>query len=247
VVPNGQVVEIQVRTEEMHRVAEMGIAAHWRYKEGKESIDELDKHVEWLRGMVDWQHDLKNPEEFMKIFKIDLYHDEVFVFTPKGDLIHLPSGSTPLDFAFHIHTDIGLSCLGAKVNNHVVGLDYILKNGDTVEIILSPDFNPQREWIAFAKTSKAKSRLERWFFRDEFQHSVSLGREIFVNNVDRSYNEEELLDLAQSYGKSDKEHLFAALGKGDLHIQSLRRKLGADPVGRKPDDRTGRLLPAHSR
>lgn len=221
----GQMVEVQVRTEEMHRVAEMGIAAHWRYKEGRESIDELDRHVEWLRGMVDWQHDIKNPDDFMKIFKIDLYHDEVFIFTPQGEPVRLPLGATPIDFAFDIHTDIGLSCISAKVNKEVVPLDYLLRNGDTVEIILSSESKPAPEWIEFVKTSKARSRLERWFRHEQFEHSRDLGQEIFEKNFEGHINAEELLNLAQSFGNHDADHLYAAVGRGDIHIQELLNKL----------------------
>jgi GTP pyrophosphokinase len=220
-VPNGQAVEIQVRTEEMHRVAEMGIAAHWRYKEGKEMDVELDKHMAWLRGMVDWQSDLSNPDDFMKIFKIDLYHDEVFVFTPKGDLVHLPVGSTPLDFAFAIHTDIGLSCTGAKVNNEVVPLDRKLQNSDTVEILLSPDAKPKREWIGFAKTAKAKLRLERWYKREELRHSVLLGRELLEKTNGAGIPDDQLAPVAQRLGHRDAEHLLAALGRGDVRIEDV--------------------------
>jgi GTP pyrophosphokinase len=226
-VPNGQVVEIQVRTEQMHQVAEMGIAAHWRYKEGKGTADDLDdKHMVWLRGMADWQNDLSNPDDFMQIFKIDLYHDEVFAFTPKGDLVHLPVGATPLDFAFAIHTDIGLSCAGAKVNNEVVTLDRKLQNGDTVEILLSPDAKPKREWIGFAKTVKAKLRLERWYKREEFRHSALLGRELLERTEGANLDPDRLLALAQKMGHHDTEHLLAALGRGDVRIENVLQKIG---------------------
>jgi GTP pyrophosphokinase len=158
--PGGKMVEIQIRTEDMHRTAEEGIAAHWRYKEGRQKEDELDKHLVWLRQMLDWQND--DPQEFMENLRIELFQDEVFVFTPKGDLFKLPVGSTPVDFAFAVHTNIGLHCLGAKIGGKIVPLNYKLRSGDAVEIITSANQKPNPDWIKFVRTSKARSKIKKW-------------------------------------------------------------------------------------
>ncbi|MBN1895499.1 bifunctional (p)ppGpp synthetase/guanosine-3',5'-bis(diphosphate) 3'-pyrophosphohydrolase, partial [bacterium] len=160
--PDGNVVEIQIRTKEMHRVAEIGIAAHWKYKEGRRTDERLDRYSAWLQDMIDWQKDTIDPEEYLDILKTDLFQSEIFVFTPKGDLFKLPREATPIDFAFAVHTDIGLHCIGSKVNGRIVPLSTSLKNGDSVEIITSANQRPHQDWLALVKTSKAKSRIRRW-------------------------------------------------------------------------------------
>lgn len=226
--PRGQMVEIQIRTHKMHRTAEEGIAAHWRYKEGKKE-DELDKQVGWLRQLIDWQYDTTDPKEFMESLKIDLFKNEIFVFTPKGDLIRLPAGSTPVDFAFAIHTDIGLHCLGARVNGRIAPLNARLKSGDTVEIITSSAQRPSQDWINFVRTSRARSRIKRWLREEQFKHSVKLGEEI-LSRILRKHKIEvkgdgKLQEIAREYGYSEVTDLYAALGHGDLSVQQVSRKL----------------------
>ena len=186
--PYGERVEIQIRTEEMHRTAEYGIAAHWKYKEGKykdggqvvtRGMDSSeDRNFAWLRQLLEWQRDLKDPGEFMDTFKVDLFPEEVFVFTPKGDAKQLASGSTPLDFAYAIHTDIGHRCYGARINGKSVSLRSKLRSGDVVEVLTSERHRPRREWLEFVATSKAKARIRQWIKNEDREQSVLLGSEI---------------------------------------------------------------------
>jgi GTP pyrophosphokinase len=176
--PYGQRIEIQIRTEEMHRIAEYGIAAHWKYKEGK-TLDLVDdKRFAWLRQLLEWQKDLKDPREFLETVRVDLFPDEVYVFTPKGEVKEFPRGATPIDFAYSIHTDIGHHCAGAKVNGRLVPLKYQLKNGDSVEIITSPRQNPSKDWLKIVKTPRARTKIRSWIKIEERAKSIALGREI---------------------------------------------------------------------
>src|SRR5690606_10383805 len=167
--PGGRLYEIQIRTYEMHRTAEYGIAAHWRYKEGlRAAPDEVDGTVTWFRQVLEWQQETREPEEFMEFLRIDLFQDEIFVFTPKGDVKQLPKGATPIDFAFAVHTEVGLHCAGARVNGRIVALARELKNGDTVEIITDPKQRPSRDWLAFVKTARARQKIRQWIKQEEF-------------------------------------------------------------------------------
>jgi len=226
--PEGKVVEIQIRTEQMDRTAEVGIAAHWRYKEGISKEDELDKYLSWLRQMLDWGDDTKDPREFMEDLKISLFQDEVFVFTPKGDLIKLPIGSTPVDFAFAVHTDIGLHCIGAKVNGRIVPLNTELKSGDSVEIITSAKQRPNPDWLKFVKTSKARSKIKKWIKDSLFEQSLKLGKEILEKGLKKYrlvIEEEELKTIAQSMGFPEVNQLYAALGRGEIALPTIIKKL----------------------
>ncbi len=231
--PSGKMVEIQVRTEEMHRIADIGIAAHWKYKEKRKSEDELDRYSAWLREMVDWQKDTLDAEEYLDFLKTDLFISEVFVFTPKGDLLKLPIGSTPVDFAFAIHTDIGLHCIGAKVNGHMVSLNTKLQSGDVVEIITSVNQRPSQDWITFVKSSKAKSNIKRWFKESRLQEAIRLGEEILTKGLKRYHirrSNEKIKALAQKMGKSKVEQLYAELGQGTLSIQKIAQELAPQKI-----------------
>ncbi len=222
--PQGKMVEIQIRTREMHKVAEIGIAAHWKYKEGKKSEDELDRYSAWLREMIDWQKDTLDPREYLDILKTDLFRTEIFVFTPKGDLQKLPQGSTPVDFAFAVHTDIGVHCIGAKVNNRIVSLNTQLKSGDSVEIITSAHQRPHQDWLTFVKTSKAKSRIKQWLKEAQFEEAVKLGEEILSNGLKRYKIKASLKELrltAQKMGMPSLESLYADLGQGEVSMQKI--------------------------
>lgn len=222
--PVGKMVEIQIRTEEMHRTAEDGIAAHWLYKEGKSKEDELGKHLSWLRQVLEWQQDTKDPSEFMENLRIELFQDEVFVFSPKGDLYKLPQDSTPVDFAFAVHTEIGYHCIGAKVNGRIVPISSKLKSGDSVEIITSPNQKPNQDWIKFVKTSKARSKIKRWLKESFFEQSMKLGEEILVKQFKRYNIKKEDIDLdeiAQSFNFQNASQLFASIGSGETSIHSV--------------------------
>ena len=228
--PEGKMIEIQIRTRDMHGVSEIGIAAHWKYKEGKidKSQDELDRYSAWLREMIDWQKETPDPEEYLDALKTDLFQSEVFVFTPKGDLFKLPQGATPIDFAFAVHTDIGVHCIGAKVNDHIVPLNLPLKNGDTVEILTSNTQKPHQDWLTFAKTSKAKSKIKRWLKEAKFQDAVRLGEEILAKGLRRykaQFSSKNLRDTAIGMGKANLEQLYAEMGQGDLPLKKVLERL----------------------
>lgn len=228
----GKMIEIQIRTEEMHHMAEVGVASHWRYKEGKEKDDELDKQLTWLRQMLEWQHDIKDPQEFMENLRIDLYQDEVFVFTPKGDLIQLPVNSTPVDFAFAVHTDIGYHCIGAKVGGRIVPLNHKLKSGDAVEIITSTGQKPNPDWLRFVRTSKARSKIKRWVKESMVEQSQKLGEELLQRTFKRLHlkkSAEELTEVARTFGLNDEQQLYCAIGRGDISAESVVRKFVAEP------------------
>lgn len=228
VIAHRQKMEIQIRTHEMHRVAEMGIAAHWRYKEGKSAKDELDQHIGWIRDVVDRQRDTGDPDEFMEELKIELYQDEIFVFTPKGDLRKLPRGASALDFAFSVHTDIGLYCFGAKINGRMASIGTPLQSGDTVEIITSPNQKPHQDWLKWVKTSKARDRIRRWLKAEAYADSVQLGQDMLEREIKKSglkLKEEKLRELAVDLGVNDAEHLMAGLGSGEISLVQVMRKL----------------------
>ena len=226
--PGGQMVEIQIRTWEMHQIAETGIAAHWLYKEGREQGTALDRQMAWLRQIVDWQTDTTDPKEFMEELKIDLFPHEIFVFTPKGDLVQLPEKASPIDFAFAVHTDVGLHCIGAKVDGVMVALSRPLKTGVTVEVIVSGHQKPTRDWLKLVKTSKARSRIKRWLRDEEHADSVRLGQEILEREVKKAggrAKEEDLQAAALSLGVADVEHLHAEIGRGELSVVKVMHKL----------------------
>ena len=220
IVPGGQMIEIQIRTPKMHRIAEVGIAAHWRYKEERTDPDELDQHLVWIRDMVERQHDAMDPEEFMEDLKLELYQDEIFVFTPKGDLKQLPKGASALDFAFSVHTDIGLHCFGAKVNSRMVPIGTPLKSGDSVEILTSPNQKPTQDWLNIVQTPKARSRIKRWLKAEAFSDSVRLGREMLGRELKKA-REEDLLVLVRKHRVRDIDHLFAAIGSGEMPLSRV--------------------------
>ncbi len=235
--PRGLPVEVQIRTGEMHHTAELGIAAHWRYKSGETTSSNLDQHMSWLRQVIDMQQETTDPEEFLKNLKTELFQDEIFVFTPKGDLQQFPQGATPIDFAFNIHTDIGLHCLTAKVNDHIVPLRSELNSGDTVQIITSPHQSPSRSWLESVKTNKAQQAIRRWFKDEEHAHSVRLGQEILTRELLRYPNvsqQENMGDLASELGLESGEQLYAALGSGDISIGRIISHLLPHPQPKQP-------------
>ena len=226
--PRGIPVEIQIRTWEMHHTAEIGIAAHWRYKAGRRDPTDLDQHIHWLRQVLDWQREATDPKEFMENLKIELFQDEIFVFTPKGRLVQLPKGAVPIDFAFTVHTDIGLRCLAAKVNGQLVPLSTELKSGDAVQIFTSPQQKPRQAWLELVKTSKARNRIQHWLKEEQHGHSVHLGQEMLERELKRyRYKlQAEMLDrLAQEFSLVDGEHVLSAIGQGDLSVNRVVNRL----------------------
>ncbi len=226
--PEGKKFEIQIRTEQMHRTAEHGIAAHWRYKEGKLREDDLDRHLNWLRSILDWEEGDYDSASFMDHLKINLFHDEVFVFTPRGDLYRLPVHATPVDFAFAVHTDIGLHCLAAKVNGRIVPLSYELHSGDSVEILTSANQRPNEDWLKFVVSGKARSKIKKYLRDAQFASSEMLGVELLTRTLKKfslRFKEIEWNGIAAKLNIKDEHQLFAAVGRGDIKIDTIMRKI----------------------
>jgi GTP pyrophosphokinase len=230
--PHGARVEIQIRTHEMHRLAEEGIASHWRYKEGKDfNFTEIQRFA-WLRQLLEWQQNLEDPQEFLHSIKEDLFQDEVYVFTPKGDLLNFPKGSTVIDFAYRIHSDIGHHCSGARVNGQLVPFKYILRSGDTVEIITTNQQTPSRDWLKLAKTQRTKSRIRNWIKAQQRERSLALGREILEGDLNRHHlnypklrGEGKIEAIARDLGMKDEETLLASVGYGKITPRQVLSKL----------------------
>ena len=224
----GKMVEVQIRTEEMDKTAEIGVAAHWVYKEkGALRADDskIDKHMRWLRELVEvLQAEDSNPDEFLKLLKVDLFKDEIFVFTPTGDVTPLPANSTPIDFAFQVHTQVGVHCIGAKVNGRIVPLNTVLKNGDSIEILTSNTQKPSYAWLKFVQTGKAKSYIKRWVKQEQTEQSIQLGKEIIEKTLRRMKRISILDDLQskpQTMGFNQVELVFAALANGQLTVRDI--------------------------
>ncbi|MFI5300161.1 MAG: RelA/SpoT family protein, partial [Polyangiales bacterium] len=230
--PSQTLFEIQIRTLEMHRTAEYGIAAHWRYKVGGKEKDDLDRALHWFRQVLELQLDAETPDQFLEFLKLDLYQDEIFVFTPNGDVIQLPRGATPLDFAFAVHTEVGLHTHGAKVNGRIVPLSRELKNSETVEIIRSPNARPSRDWLSHVRTGRARHRIRQWLRREEQTTSVRIGQEILERELKRRRHPKltsgQLEQAASALKLNDEGHLFASLGQGDVNVTQVLRSLYPD-------------------
>jgi guanosine-3',5'-bis(diphosphate) 3'-pyrophosphohydrolase len=219
--PGRQLYEIQIRTRDMHRTADFGIAAHWRYKEDAPS-DELDRHLTWFRQVLELQMDAKTPDEFLEFLKLDLYQDEIFVFTPTGDVIQLPKGATPIDFAFAVHTEVGLHCAGAKVNGRIAPLSRALRNSETVEIITSPTAKPSRDWLAHVRTGRARHKIRQVMRKEAQLSATKLGQDILDRELKRrrlsKIGEDALERTARSLNLTDSTHLLASIGQGDVNV-----------------------------
>ncbi len=226
---NGHPFELQIRTHEMNQVAEEGIAAHWKYKEGKLEEEKDDKRFQWLRQLLEWQHEVEDPHQFLSNLKIDLYPREVYTFTPKGEVITLPRGATPVDFAYAIHTEVGHKSVGAQVNGRIVPLKYKLSNGEIVEILTSSEAHPRRDWLNFVRSSRARSAIRRWINVKQKEEAIELGRRLLERNARacklklKNY-QDKLESMLSDFNVSRMEDLFARLGFGKL---SPRQVLGA--------------------
>ena len=231
---DGKPLEIQIRTHAMHQVSEVGIAAHWRYKEGTKSDREYDAKLAWLRQLLDWQRDVSDATEFVEGIKLDIFQDQVFVFTPKGDIKDLPAGATPLDFAYRIHTDVGHRTIGAKVNNRLVPLDYRLKNGDIVEIVTTKgEHGPSRDWLNVVKTSHAREKIRQWFKRKDRDENIVHGRDSLERELRRlarasiaSIGPDRIAEVSRQYNYETVEDFYAAIGYGAIGPQQVVMRLG---------------------
>jgi len=234
--PAGLSFEIQIRTEEMHRIAEEGIAAHWKYKEGKKGPAEDDQRIAWLRQLVEWQREMRDPGEFMASFKVDLYQEEVYCFTPRGKVIILPRDATPIDFAYAIHTDIGHSCVGAKVNGRIVPLRTHLRTGDVIEILTQTGHQPSKDWLSIVKTTRARNKIRSVVKATERERAIEIGQKTIEREARRlglslsRIPREDLEKAAANHGCVKVEDLYAALGYGKVSARQILQRLTAEPT-----------------
>ncbi len=249
--PEGQPFEIQIRTWDMHRVAEVGIAAHWKYKEGNAGESEVDNKLVWLRQLLEWQKEMRDAKEFMETLKIDLFTDEVFVFTPKGDVLSLPVGSTPIDFAYAIHSAVGNKMMGAKVNGRIVQLEYEMKNGDIVEILTSANVHgPSRDWLKIAKSSQAKNKINQWLKKEKRDENILRGKEIVEKELkklgltfNQLFKQEWLEPILRRYTFNTLEDLYAGIGYGAISANKIMSRLKEEyKKTLKPDELDEQLL-----
>ncbi|MGH9623381.1 MAG: RelA/SpoT family protein [Bryobacteraceae bacterium] len=247
--PGGTAFEIQIRTEEMHRLAEEGIAAHWRYKEGAKGFEEDDKRIAWLRQLVEWQREMHDSADFMSTLKVDLYSEEVYTFTPRGRVIVLPRDATPIDFAYAIHTDVGTTCVGARVNGAIKPLKYPLRNGDVVEIITQPGHRPSRDWLALVKTVRARNKIKHVINAVERAKAVEIGQKSLEKEARRlgvsmgRISQNEMQAVASEYGMSKPEDLYAALGYGKFSPRQVLNKVVPEQVPSEPAQAPPAALP----
>jgi len=221
--PQGEPFEIQIRTWEMHKTAEFGIAAHWEYKEGHTGDEHFNEKLIWLRRLLDWQRDQKDASEFMESLKVDFFSDRVYVFTPAGDVIELPAGSVPIDFAYRIHSDVGHQCVGAKVNSKMVPLDYQLKTGDIVEVLTYKSSGPSRDWLSLVQTSQAKNRIRQWFRKEQREENIIKGRDLLEKECKKlglpmgdTLKTNNLIEAAKRYNIFNVEDLYVTFAEGAL-------------------------------
>ncbi|HSQ15162.1 MAG TPA: bifunctional (p)ppGpp synthetase/guanosine-3',5'-bis(diphosphate) 3'-pyrophosphohydrolase, partial [Candidatus Binatia bacterium] len=239
--PNGEMMEIQIRTEEMHALAENGVAAHWKYKEGRRTAEKGDQMFLWLRQILELQQDMKDPREFLNTVKVELFPEEVYVFTPRGDVKELPRGATPIDFAYAIHTEVGNQCVGAKVNGRMVPLKSTLKNGDVVEIVTQPSHKPSRDWLKIAKTSRALNKIRAVVREEQQEQSLALGRQVLDKelrkhslNLNKVVKGPEFAEVLQETRCRTADDYMRMVGYGKASVMPLmRRLLPADQLHEK--------------
>jgi len=229
--PHGQPFEVQIRTDEMHRIAEEGIAAHWKYKDGRPLTQQDEERFAWLRHLVEWQQEMRDPGEFLSTLKIDLYPEEVYTFTPKGKVIVLPREATPIDFAYAIHTEVGHRCVGAKVNGRIMPLKYHMRNGDIVEIITQAGHAPSRDWLGLVNTSRARNKIKHWINVAQRKQALEIGKRLLEKEA-RKYDialkkvsEEDYSRVARDYGCTLADDIYAGIGYGKFSARQVLAKL----------------------
>jgi guanosine-3',5'-bis(diphosphate) 3'-pyrophosphohydrolase len=235
VIHGGQPFEIQIRTQDMHRIAEEGVAAHWKYKDGRPVSNDDDQRIAWMRQLIEWSQELQEPGEFLSTLKVDLAPVEVYAFTPKGRVLELPRGATPVDFAYSMHTEVGHQCVGAKVNGQMVTLRHEIVSGDVVEILTQKGHKPSRDWLSFVKSSHAKSKIRHFINTQEREEATEMGRRL-LENESRNFpkglkkiSAEDLLKLSEEYGLSRPEDLFAAVGFGKFSARQVLSRYFGEP------------------
>jgi GTP diphosphokinase / guanosine-3',5'-bis(diphosphate) 3'-diphosphatase len=243
VIHAGQPFEVQIRTQEMHRIAEQGVAAHWKYKDGRDiavtsSAD--DQRIIWMRQLIEWVQEMQEPSEFLSTLRVDLYPEEVYTFTPKGRVVVLPRGATPVDFAYAIHTEVGHQCVGAKVNGSIVPLRHAVANGDVVEILTQKGHEPSRDWLSFVHTSRARSKIRQWINLHERNHAIEVGRRLIEKEARhasinlKKISEQDWQRVASDYGCSRVEDLYAELGYGKWSARQALAKASGEPLAEAP-------------
>jgi GTP diphosphokinase / guanosine-3',5'-bis(diphosphate) 3'-diphosphatase len=253
VIRGGQPLEVQIRTQEMHRIAEYGVCAHWRYKEGVGPVSEHDdQKIAWLRQLIEWVQDMEEPSEFLSTLRVDLYPEEVYTFTPKGHVVVLPRGSTPVDFAYAIHTEVGNQCSGAKVNSQIVPLRHGLANGDVVEILTQKGHGPSRDWLSFVNTSRARSKIRQWINLQESRRATEVGRRLLEKEA-REHGlslkklDAELGKVASDYGYASLDDLYSGIGFGKYAARQVLTKAAGEPLEEKRAAEPPRLASAVKR
>ncbi len=248
VIHAGQPFEVQIRTQEMHRIAEQGVAAHWKYKDGKEVSDADDQRIVWMRQLIEWVKEMQEPSDFLSTLKVDLYPEEVYTFTPKGRVLALPRGATPLDFAYAIHTEVGHQCVGAKVNGQIVPLRHRLANGDVGEILTQKGHAPSRDWLSYVRTSRARSKIRHWINLNERRQATEVGRRLLereARQFGRSLKkipEADWQRVAEEYGCAKLDDLYADLGFGRYSARQILSKAVGEPLGEKPEEKPAKLV-----
>src|SRR5215467_9290439 len=239
---DGHVFEVQIRTEEMHKMAEEGIAAHWKYKDGSPVNAKDEQRLSWLRQVVEWQQDVKDPSEFLSTLKVDLYPEEVYTFTPKGKVVILPRDATAVDFAYAIHTEVGHTCVGSRVNGRIVPLRYRLRNGDVVEIMTLPGHNPSRDWLGFAKSSRARNKIKHWLNIHQRERAIEIGKKLMEKQARKyrlalkNFDEEETDKIAKEYGLGNAQDLMAGIGYGKYSARQVLAKLSPGLTEAAPEE-----------
>src|SRR5262244_2415102 len=241
---DGHQFELQIRTEEMHKMAEEGIAAHWKYKDGSPVSAEDEQRLNWLRQVMEWQQDVKDPSEFLSTFKVDLYPEEVYTFTPKGKVVILPRDASTIDFAYAIHTEVGHTCVGAKVNGRIVPFRYKLHNGDVVEIMTQTGHNPSRDWLSFTKSSRARNKIKHWLNIHQRERAIEIGKKLLERQARKyrlaikDFDEEQLDRIAKEYGLGTGQDLIAGIGYGKYSARQVLAKLSPGLTDEAPGEET---------
>ncbi len=249
VIHAGQPFEVQIRTQEMHRIAEQGVAAHWKYKDGRETSSSADdQRIVWMRQLIEWVQEMQEPSEFLSTLRVDLYPEEVYTFTPKGRVVVLPRGATPVDFAYAVHTEVGHQCVGAKVNGAMVPLRHALANGDVVEILTQKAHEPSRDWLSFIHTSRARSKIRQWINLHEREQATDVGRRLLEKEARHSgvvlkkISDEDWQRVAAEYGCSRAEDLYADLGYGKWSARQVLAKATGQPLGDVPEEKQPKIV-----
>jgi GTP pyrophosphokinase len=243
VIHAGQPFEVQIRTQEMHRIAEQGVAAHWKYKDGPIASTADDQRIVWMRHLIEWVQEMQEPSEFLSTLRVDLYPEEVYTFTPKGRVVVLPRGATPVDFAYAVHTEVGHQCAGAKCNGEMVPLRHALANGDVVEIVTQKGHEPSRDWLSFIQTSRARSKIRQWIHLHERVQATDVGKKLLEKEARQAgvslnrISSDDWHRVAAEYGCSRQEDLYAELGYGKWSARQVLAKLSGKPFVEPAEER----------